>query len=108
MGHNKITHGKSLTEYHDEGNRMLIGFTFVEWLMGLTGNCSLRSFHALAVVQEICQFDAGECQLINVNSFGSHQALLDCVSGNKATATTEWTIVDAKAGIVGKGTISIH
>ena len=71
--------------------------------MGLTGNCSLRSFHALAAVQELCDFDAGVCQLINVNSFGSHQAL--DLSGK---STTEWVVVDAKAGIVEKGTISIN
>ena len=99
----RITKGKSLTQYHDEGNRILFGMVFVEWLMGLTGNCSLRSFHALAAVQELCDFDAGECQLINVNSFGSHQAL--DLSGK---STTEWVVVDAKAGIVEKGTISIN
>jgi len=71
--------------------------------MGLAGNCSIRAFHALAVLQELCEFEAGECQLINVNSFGSHQAL--DISG---TSTTEWIIMDAKDGVVEKGNTSIN
>jgi len=96
----KVTKGKSLTEYQDEGSRIFFGQFFVEWLMGMTGNCSIRSFHALAAVQELCDFDDGECQLVNVNSFGSHQAL--DFSGK---STTEWVIIDAKTGIVEKGNI---
>ena len=99
----KVTNGRSLTEYHDEGNRFFVGYFLVQWLMGLAGNCSIRAFHALAVLQELCEFEAGECQLINVNSFGSHQAL--DISG---TSTTEWIIMDAKDGVVEKGNTSIN
>jgi len=99
----KVTNGRSLTEYHDEGNRIFVGWFLVQWLMGLAGNCSIRAFHALAVLQELCEFEAGECQLINVNSFGSHQAL--DISG---TSTTEWIIMDAKDGVVEKGNTSIN
>ena len=98
-----IPNGKSLTQYQGEGNRIIIGCVLNDWLMGLSTNCSLRSFHALAALQEICNFDAGECILINVHSFGSHLAL--DVSGQ---STTEWAIVDAKAGVVEKGTVSIN
>ena len=96
----KVTNGNSLTDYHDEGNRIYVGFILVQWLMGLTGNCSIRAFHALAVLQELCEFETGECQLINVNSFGSHQ-------GYSGENTTEWTILDAN-GTVESGKCSIN
>jgi len=99
----KVIKGKSLTEYHDDGNQFYHGFQIVQWLMGLSSNCSLRAFHAIAVLHEICNFETGECVLINVYSFGSHQAL-----DFKGTSTTEWQIIDAKDGVVEKGNCSIN
>jgi len=104
----KVTNGKSLTEYRNDGNRVVIGWFLVQWLMGLAGNCSIRAFHALAVLQELCEFEAGECRLINVHSFGSHQGLLDASGGGGSNATTEWIVMDAKDGVVEKGTVSIQ